>query len=109
MKLTTLVRTSVAVVACMGFMLGAAVGAPSESKVKSKDSTKYQLKSTAVKPRVIWVYVTDSRIPQRVVVRGQQVDGAAPVYVVQGDELSRTGANSVIGMLGGDPSISRKR
>jgi hypothetical protein len=93
----------------MSFMLSAAVGAPSESKHKSKDSTqRYQLKSVAMKPRIIWVYVTDSRVPQRVVLMGQQVNGASPVYVVQGDELSRTGANSVIGMLGLDPSISRR-
>ena len=93
----------------MGFMLGAAVGAPTESKVKSKDSTqKDQLKSAAVKPRVIWVYVTDSRIPQRVVLRGQQVDSASPIYVVQGGELLRGGGTSVIGMLSLDPSISQR-
>jgi hypothetical protein len=108
MKVTTFVRTSLAGIACMGFMLGVAVGAPTESKVKSKDSTqKSQLRSTAVKPRVIWVYVTDSRIPQRVVVRGQQVDSASPIYVVQGEQLSRNGATSVYGMLALDPSISR--
>ena len=92
----------------MSFMLGAAVGAPIGSKDKSKDSTQYQLKSAAVKPRVIWVYVTDSRIPQRVVVRGQQVDSASPIYVVQGGELLRNGGTSVIGMLSLDPSISQR-
>jgi hypothetical protein len=109
MKLTSFVRTSLAGVACMSFMLSVAVGAPAGSKAKSQGSPqKYQLNSVAVKPRVVWVYVTDSRIPQQVVVRGQQVDGSSPIYVVQGHELSRTGATSVIGMLGLDPSISRR-
>jgi hypothetical protein len=93
----------------MSFMLGAAVGAPIGSKDKSKDSTqKDQLKSVAMKPRVIWVYVTDSRIPQRVVLRGQQVDSASPIYVVQGGELLRNGATSVYGMISLDPSIQRR-
>jgi hypothetical protein len=90
----------------MSFMLSVAVGAPTESKVKSKDSTeKYQLKNAAVKPRVIWVYVTDSRIPQRVVLMGQQVNSASPIYCVQGEQLSRNGATSVYGMLSMDPNI----
>jgi hypothetical protein len=110
MKLTSFVRTSFAGVACMSFMLGAAVGAPIGSKDKSKDSTqKDQLKSAVVKPRAIWVYVTDSRIPQRVVVRGQQVDSASPIYVVQGGELLRNGGTSVYGMLSLDPSITTHR
>jgi len=80
----------------MSFMLSVAVGAPTGSKVKS----------AAVKPRAIWVYVTDSRIPQRVVLMGQQVNSASPIYVVQGDELHRTGASNIIGALSLDPSIS---
>jgi hypothetical protein len=95
MKLTTFVRTSLAGIACMGFMLSMAVGAPTQSQVKSK----------GVKPRVIWVYVTDSRIPQRVVLMGQQVNGASPLYVVQGGELLRGGGTSVYGMISLDPSI----
>jgi hypothetical protein len=93
----------------MSFMIGVAVGAPTESKNKSKDSTqKDQLKSAAVKPRAVWVYVTDSRIPQRVVLMGQQVNSASPIYVVQGDELLRGGGTSVIGILSLDPSITRR-
>jgi hypothetical protein len=95
----------------MSFMLGTAARAAdnkSESKIRSKDSTQlYRSKSAAVKPRVIYVQVTDSRIPQRVIIMGQQVNSASPLYVVQGDELNRTGATSVIGMLSLDPSISR--
>lgn len=105
MKLTSFVRTLLTGVACMGFMLSVAVGASTESKTKGS-LQKYQLNSTAVKPKVVWVYVTDSRIPQRVVLRGQHADSSSPMFVVQGEELSRTGATSVYGMLGLDPSIS---
>lgn len=97
----------------MSFMLGTAAGAEQKSskvKVKSKDSTQLsRSKSAVMKPRVILVDVTGSRIPQRVVLMGQQVNSASPLYVVQGDELTRTGATSVIGMLALDPSISRSR
>ena len=113
MKLTSLIRCSLVGVACMGFMLGTAARAAdnkSESKAKSKDSTQlYRSKSAAVKPRVVYVEVTGSWIPQRVVVRGQQVDSASPVYVAQGNELLRTGATSVFGMISADPSVFRGR
>lgn len=97
----------------MGFMLGTAAGEPEkkfESKVKSKDSKQqYRLNSATVKPRVIHVYVevTGSRIPQRVVLMGQQINSASPLYVVQGQDLNRTGSTSVIGMLSLDPNITR--
>ena len=93
----------------MGFMLGTAAGEPqktSDSKVKTKGSVKYQASNTIPKKVVIWVPVTGSLIPQRVVLRGQQADTASPLYVVQSDEFLRSGATSVGGMLSLDPSIS---
>ena len=85
----------------MGFMLGTARAADNKHEAKAKKQSSTQI----VKERVVYVEVTGSRIPQRVVLRGQQVDSASPVFVVQGDELSRTGATSVVGMLALDPSI----
>jgi hypothetical protein len=113
MKLTSFVWRSLVGVACMSFMLGtAARGADEKSESKVKDSTHRYQSTIVVKPKVkqvIWMEVTGSRIPQRVVLRGQQADTASPLYVVQGDELSRTGATSVAGMLSLDPSISSSR
>jgi hypothetical protein len=112
MKLTSLIGKSLVGVACMGFMLGTAAGGEKkfESNAKSKASKQqYRLSSAPVKPRVVFVEVTGSRIPQRVVLMGQQVNSGSPVYVVQGDELSRAGATSVVGMLSLDPSISSAR
>lgn len=96
----------------MSFMLGTAAGEP-EKKFDPKATSKelkqqYRLNRAALKPRVIYIEVTGSRIPQRVVLMGQQVNSGSPLYVVQGDELSRTGATSVIGMLSLDPSISQR-
>jgi hypothetical protein len=96
----------------MSFMLGTAAGAPekkSGSKVKSKDlAQQYRSNSSAKKkqPSVIWVDVIGSHIPQRISVTGQHPNTASNVYVVQGDELNRTGATSVAGMLSLDPNIA---
>jgi len=96
----------------MSFMLGTAAGEAEkkfDSKVKNKDlKQQYRFNRAAVKTKVIYIEVTGSRIPQRVVLMGQQVNSGSPLYVVQGDELSRTGATSVIGMLSLDPSISQR-
>ena len=89
----------------MGFMLGTAMGEDNGSK-PTKWMTTHELRKAPVKPQYIYVEVTGSRIPQRVYVSGQQVNGSSPVYVVQGAELNRTGATSVLGMLALDPSIS---
>jgi hypothetical protein len=94
----------------MGFVLGTAAGAEkkSASKSKSKESiSQSRTQSAAMQPRVILVQVTSSRIPQRVVVYGQQANSASPMYVVQGDELRRNGGVSVFDMLALDPSITR--
>jgi hypothetical protein len=100
----------------MGFMLGTAAGAPekkSGSKVKGKDlAQQHQSSNSAVKApvqRVIWFQVTDSHIPQRLRVGGEHPNTASNMYIVQGDELNRSGATSVAGMLALDPSISFNR
>lgn len=95
MKLISLVRTSLVALACTAVMVGGTAKA-AERKAKN----------TAPRERVILVDITGSRIPQRVIVKGQQVNSASPLYIVRGDELSRTGATSVYGMLSLDPSIT---
>lgn len=100
----------------MSFMLGSAAGAPEQksgSKVKNKDlAQQYQANSSVKKPQVrtvIWVHLTDSRIPQRITVVGQHPDTASNMYVVRGDELLRQGGMSVASMLSLDPSITFDR
>src|ERR1700759_5676073 len=58
---------------------------------------------------VVYTQTTNSRIPERVQLRGQQVNSSSPMYVVQGDELNRTGATTILGMLALDPSVSGGR
>jgi len=96
----------------MGFMLGTAAGEPqktSETKVKKVTAVQAQASAAIPKRIVIWVPVTGSLIPQRVVLRGHQVDTPYPLYVVQGDELNRSGATSLAGMLRLDPNITVTR
>lgn len=95
MKLTTLIRTSLVAAVCLGTMIAATAGA-----------AQHKAKATEPRERVILVDITGSRIPQRVVVKGQQVNSASPLYIVRGDELSRTGATSVYGMISLDPSVT---
>jgi hypothetical protein len=70
-------------------------------------------KKNAVKPgykewnAVVYVRVTGSWIPQRVIIRGEQVNSASPLTIVQNDALHRTGATSIAGMLSLDPNITR--
>ena len=63
-------------------------------------------RAAQVKPRVILVDVTGSRIPQRVVISGQQVNSGSPLAIYEADALRRGGAFSVTGMLAMDSSIS---
>jgi outer membrane cobalamin receptor len=63
----------------------------------------------AGKPRVILVHVTGSRIPQRVVLNGTQVNSASPLTIMGRHDLSRSGASTVEGILARDPSISFRR
>lgn len=94
----------------MSFMLGTAAGGQKKVQSKTRDFKQSNTSVTvAPKPVVVMVEVTGSRIPQRVVLQGQQVNSGSPLYIVRGEELNRTGATSVLGMLSLDPSISRRR
>jgi hypothetical protein len=111
MKLKSIVCGSLVGVACMSFMLGTAAAG---EKKASKSKTQYSAEQDrSAKPgvkvwrnKVVLVELTGSRIPQHVIIRGQNVNSASPVSVVQNDELHRTGAISIAGMLSLDPSIS---
>lgn len=111
MKPTSVVRRLLVGVACVSLLLGTtAMGAEKRSGAKrGVQNRNLQDNATTHRPKVILVYVTGSLIPQRVVLHGQQVNSASPLYVVRNDELRRTGATSVAGMLSGDPSIFVRR
>ncbi len=93
---------AVAGVACVSFMLGSTAVAESNHSWYVKDG-KYRLVQDG--KIVIYTQTTNSRVPERVQVRGQQVNSSSPMYVVQGNELNRTGATNVRGMLALDPSV----
>lgn len=57
-------------------------------------------------PRVVYVQITGSHIPQRVLLYGNQVNSASPLYVVQSNGLIRTGATTVAGIISLDPNIT---
>ena len=104
MKLkSAVIRRSLVGVACLSFVLGAAARA-ADTPTASRNSEQ-QWQST-VKPKIILVDVTGSRIPQRVVLHGQQVNSGSPLFIIGGNELLRSGSTSVTGILRMDPSIS---
>ena len=83
-------------------------------------STKSNLKTTGTRSitvapskrpveRVVYVKVTGSLIPQRVVLMGNQVNGASPIFVLQSHDLLRSGSATVEGMLTLDPSVFVRR
>ena len=110
MKLITLIRGCVVGVALASFVFGASVQAGTKDKVAvNKASRAYVDLNKPAPTRVVLVEVTGSRIPQRVVLSGQQVTSGSPVYVVQRQELLNTGASSIGGLLALDPSISVRR
>jgi len=78
--------------------------------IASDTGTVYAGKYRIVKDGkyIIYTETTNSRIPERIVVRGQQANTSSPMYVVQGNGLSRTGATSLLGMLALDPSVSAR-
>lgn len=78
-----------------------------ESTGKGKHSRNaMHARENAFRQRVILVEVTGSRIPQRVVLMGTQVNSGSPLFVIQGNDLVRSGATSVAGILSIDPNIS---
>jgi hypothetical protein len=110
MKHVSLVRNSLVGIACFSLVLTTTAGA-SEKKSRLADNRQdsKNVYQPAPKERVVLVYVTGSRIPQRVVLHGQQADSGSPLYVVQGDELHRRGATSIYGMIALDPSVGISR
>jgi hypothetical protein len=94
----------------MSFLCGTAAFAADSGQRGNKASQQQRV--SASKPKYILVDVTGSRIPQRVVIGGQQVNSASPLTIYEMDELRRGGSMSVTGMLALDPSItfaSRRR
>ena len=102
MKLKSIVWRSLVGVACMSFMLGTATAA-------EKKMSKVKPGVKVWRNQIVLVELTGSRIPQHVILKGQNVNSASPVYIVQNDELHRTGAISIGGMLSLDPSITSSR
>lgn len=105
MKLITIIRGCIVGTALAGFAFGASVQAGTKTDV-NKPSKAYVDVSKPIQKRVILVDVTGSRIPQRVVLYGQQATSGSPLYVIQNQELLNTGATSVAGLLKLDPSIT---
>ncbi len=97
----------------MSFMLGtAAMAAENQSLSTAKHSDNSEQWQSTPRPKIIFVEVTGSRIPQRVVLHGQQVNSASPLVVFGRNDILRTGAIDVAGILATDPSItfgSRRR
>ena len=104
MKRKSIIQRSLIGIACVGFVL---VNAANAADNKHKDSTE-QWQSTP-RPKVYFVEVTGSHIPQRVVLHGQQVNSGSPLRMIGRDELLRSGAVNVTGILAMDPSITFKR
>ncbi len=91
----------------MSFMLGtAAMAAENQSLSTAKHKDDSQQWQSTPRPKIIFVDVTGSRIPQRVVLHGQQVNSASPLLVFGRNDLVRTGAVDVAGILAMDPSIT---
>jgi hypothetical protein len=105
MKLTSIGRRFLVGVASMSFLCGTAAYGGQRG---SNEDARVQ-RASEVKPKVILVEVTGSRIPQRVVIGGQQVNSASPLTIYEADALRRGGASSVTGMLAMDPSITFSR
>ena len=89
----------------MSFLCGTAAFAADGGQRGDKQDARVQRASHA-KPKYILVDVTGSRIPQRVVIGGQQVNSAYPLAIYEADALHRGGSASVTGMLALDPSIT---
>ncbi len=104
MKLTSWIRRSLVGAGIMSFVLASTAGA-------TDTGTVYAGKYRIVKDGkyIIYTETTASRIPERVVLRGQHPDSASNMYVVQGNELLRTGATNLVGILALDPSIGSRR
>lgn len=105
MKMRSMVGKSLVGAACITLVLGTtAMGAERKQRATAQRAVN------ADRERIVLVHVTGSLIPQRVVlVGGRQVTSASPVTVFQGNELARSGAVTVAGILAQDPSITFPR
>ena len=87
-----------------------AQGASTKSDLKTNRTRSITVASPVrVVERVVYVRVTGSLIPQRVVLVGNNVNGASNMFVLQSHDLLRSGSATVEGMLLLDPSISFSR
>jgi hypothetical protein len=95
----------------MTFVLaGSAMAAEHKTAATGKEVAQSDARTSNTTERVILVPVTGSWIPQRVVVMGgRQVNSASPLVVFQGNDLYRSGATTVSGILAQDPSITFRR
>jgi hypothetical protein len=110
MKTTLVIRKLLVGAACGSFLVGTAAIAAGNASY-GKDSANQQIPTAPknLSERVVLVRVTGSWIPQRVVLRGTQVDSASPLFVVQGSDLLRSGGSTVQSILSRDPSITFSR
>ena len=109
MKLITLIRGCLVGTALAGFAFGASVQAGTKDVASNRASRAYTDVAKPAPTRVVLVEITGSRIPQRIVLSGQQATTGSPMYVIQGQELLNTGASSVGGLLALEPSITVRR
>ena len=109
MKTTPLVLKCVAVTVGIGMLSVPGLKANTNTDQSKNMPTVVQQRAMP-QERVVLVQTTESRIPKRVVVAGNQVNGASPMSVLQSRDLLRTGATDVAGMLYKlDPSITVRR
>lgn len=106
MKTTPLVLKYVAAALGIGLLSAPGLKADTNATDQSKNMPAVRMQQQAVRERIVLVQTTESRIPKRVVIAGNQVNGASPMYVVQSRDLLRTGATDVAGLVRIDPSIS---
>jgi hypothetical protein len=107
MKTTPLVLKCVAVTVGIGLLSVPSLKADTNSTDQSKNMPNVRVQQ-APRERVVLVQTTESLIPKRVVLRGNQVNGSSPLFVVQSSDLLRTGATDVTGIVKLDPSISSR-
>lgn len=105
MKTTPLVLKCVATVVGAGLLAVPSLKANTETAADNKAVVRTQMQRPAPVQRIVLVQTTGSLIPQRVVISGNQVNSASPLFVLQSRDLLRTGATDVAGMLRTDPSI----
>jgi hypothetical protein len=108
MKRTKMIQKAIVSVGLFGFILASSAAMGADGTHAKRRYSGEQWESTPA-PKVIYVEITGSRIPQRVVLHGQQVNSGSPLYVIGGNELLRSGATSINGLLAMDPSITFSR